>query len=161
LTPAPPIVSVATARLIGKPAVVLGWTRLPGESKSAIATFRSRVYATCPAPIDLTTPIAELRSALMITDQAPAMSLAAASAVAGAERGNFEAVGGQIAGLYLETLVARFASLPAPAAAIAPLGDLPEGIDPKKPALSQAAMRFELSPKWVNAGCFFHRLGAQ
>ncbi|MDA1048886.1 MAG: hypothetical protein O3C40_00185 [Planctomycetota bacterium] len=148
LAAAPAIMTVATPRLMGKRATAFDVVRVSPTSSSAIARYRTRTYANVPAGLDLSDQISALKSELMIGAQSPALTLATATSVHSAQRGDLAAVGGDIVGHHLEGLITRFAALPTAASVIVPLGILPVE-DIKQPLLPQMLMRFDLKPAWV------------
>src|SRR5687768_11214877 len=93
----------------------------------------------------------------MVNDQLPPMTLEAAHAVMTAERGDMVEVGGEISGVHLESVITRFASLPASAAVLMPLGSLPAETFDGAP-LNNALMRFAIAPRWVYHDYFFTTL---
>ena len=103
--------------------------------------------------------VSALKSDLMIEPAASALTLAAATSVRSAERGDLAAVGGEIAGHHLEGLITRFAALPDAASILVPLGVLPTE-DLKQPLLTQMLMRFDLKPAWVQHEHFYFELPA-
>ena len=97
-----------------------------------------------------------LKFDLLVGEQAPPLTLSSAIAVDSASRGTLAAAGGEIAGVYLEALITRFASLKPMASSLVPLGELP--IDSRQRLLQQTVMRFELEPTWVQHEHFFIEL---
>lgn len=159
-TPAPALIGSAaevmpraTQRLLGKKASVLDLAGLPGN-KFAIGAYRGHTYASIAMPQPFTSQIAALKSDLMVNDQMPPLSMAAAAAVDSAERGDLAAAGGNISGIHLETVLTRFATLPASASSLVPLGTLPREPDDQE-KLSLVVMRFEFQPLWTQHSYFF------
>jgi hypothetical protein len=159
LASAPAILTVATPRLMGKQATAFDVVRVSPTSSSAIARYRARTYAKVLAGLDLSAQVSALKSDLMIGERSPALTLATATSVHSAERGDLAAVGGEIGGHHLEGLITRFAALPTPASVLVPLGVLPTE-DLKQPLLSQTLMRFDVKPVWVQHEHFFFDLPA-
>lgn len=157
LTNAPDIMPVAKDRLMNQKVTVRDVVRIAPDSKSAIARYSQRTYANLPAPFDLSADIASLKLDLLVSEQAPPLTLATMTAVVTAERGDLRSVGGAISGMHLEGVVTRFATLPASAAVLTPLGQLPtEKFDGGY--LRNMLMRFELTPQWACHDYFFVNL---
>ena len=103
---------------------------------------------------NLAEAIESLKRDLMVSDNTPPLSLQAMIAVKTAERGDFRAVGGAINGMYLESLMTRFAALPQAAGVIIPLGVIPrEPIGSN--AISHLLMRYDIAPHWLQHDYFF------
>jgi len=159
LASAPAIMTVATSRLMGQQATAFDVVRVSPTSSASIARYRARTYANVPAGLDLSAQISALKSDLMIGEQSPALTLATATSVHSAERGDLVAVGGEIIGHHLEGLITRFAALPTSASVLVPLGVLPVE-DIKQPLLPQMLMRFDVKPAWVQHDHFYVDLPA-
>ncbi|MEO8496319.1 MAG: hypothetical protein ABI614_14715, partial [Planctomycetota bacterium] len=157
LASAPSVMMTATPRLMGTQVTAFDVVRVSPTSSSAIARYRVRTYANVPAGFDLSGEVSALKSDLMIGDQLPPLTLAAAISVHSAERGDLEAVGGEIIGHHLEGLITRFAALPAGASVVVPLGVLPVE-DLKHHLLPQMLMRFDVKPAWVQHDHFYAEL---
>lgn len=154
LASAPQVINRATPLLLGKNATAFNVVRVTSTSSSAIARYRVRTYANVSADLDLADQVSALQQDLMVGPQAPALTLAAASSLQSAERGDLAAIGGEIVGNHLEGLITRFATLPVPASILVPLGVLPVE-DIKQPLLPQMLMRFDLKPTWVQHKHFY------
>ena len=150
---APQAMSQAVERLMGQSVTTHDVIRLPGQSRAAIARFRMRTYVNEPA-LDVASESEALKSDLMVDDQTPPLTLAAAGSLISAQRGDFVLVGGTIGGLHLESLITRFATLPPTASILVPLGDLPREETQYHP-LSQMVMRFDLQPQWARHDHFY------
>lgn len=154
LTGSPDIMAVAVPRLLGQKATVQDVVRMAADSKTAIGRYASRTYVNVPAPLPVTAEVESLRADLFVSEQAPPLTLAAMQAWLTAERGDFVAVGGEISGCYLESVVTRFATLPVSAAVLSTLGQLPpERFDGNR--LQNMLMRFEITPRWASHDHFF------
>lgn len=157
LASAPAVLTEATPRLVGKQATAFDVVRVTPTSSSSIARYRARTYANVPATADLAAQISSLKSDLLVTDSAPPLSLATATSLYSADRGDLAAVGGDLVGHHLEAVITRFASLPNAAHILVPLGVLPrEDLD--QDLLPQMLMRFDLQPTWVQHDHFFAEL---
>lgn len=159
LAAAPAILTVATPRLMGKQATAFDVVRVSPTSTSSIARYRARTYANVPAGLDLSAQVSALKSDLLIGEQSPALTLAAATSAHSAERGDLAAVGGELVGHHLEGLITRFAALSTAASVLVPLGVLPTE-DIKQPLLPQMLMRFDIKPAWVQHEHFYVDLAA-
>lgn len=157
LAPAPDVMTTAVKRLMGQKAAVRDIIRLSGESKSAIARFQDNTYGNVPAPLSLEPEVEALKFDLLVSNQAPPLTLMAMQAVLTAERGDMAAIGGEITGVYLEGVITRFAALPNSAAILTTLGQLPtdwsSGV-----GMSHVLMRFDIGPQWALHDYFFLRL---
>jgi hypothetical protein len=150
---APQAMSRAVERLMGQSVAARDVVRLPGQSRAAIARFRMRTYVNQPA-LNAAGEFESLQADLMVDDQTPPLTLAAAGSLISARRGDFVLVGGTIGGLHLESLITRFATLPPAASILVPLGDLPPE-ETRHDLLSQMVMRFDLQPQWAQHDHFF------
>jgi len=156
---APEILAPALKELMGKTGTVSDFVRLSPTGKMYIGRYQSRTYATMLIEAELTetelaAALESLKRDLMVTDNTPPLSLQAMIAVKTAERGDFRAVGGAINGMYLESLMTRFAALPQAAGVIIPLGEIPrEPIGSN--AISHLLMRYEIAPHWLQHDYFF------
>lgn len=154
LASAPEIMPVATQRLVGQTVTALDVVRVPGGRTAAIARYRMRTYVNTPAPLAVQAEVDALRFDLLVSEQAPPLTLAATQALVTAERGDLVAVGGEITGLHLESVAARFATLPPAASVLCPLGVLQrERID--HDFLAEMLMRFDLRPHWAHHDYFW------
>lgn len=157
LTDAPDIMPIAVKRLLGQKTTVRDVIRTAPDSKASIARYSTRTYATIPAPLPIGPAVEALKLDLMVSEQAPPLTLAATQAVVTAERGDMVAVGGEISGVHLEAVVTRFAALPVSAALLSPTGQIPlEKFDGQ--SLKNALMRFEITPRWAHHDYFFINL---
>ena len=108
----PQIVPILFQRMSNKPVSVRHVTGL-ASGKSEMSRYSAGTYVTCRSIAGSYAPaIAALRSDLLVTDQTPPLSLAAAVAIDSAERGDAVALGGNVSGMHLEGLITRFAGLP-------------------------------------------------
>lgn len=138
----------ASERLLGSKVVVRDIIRISERSPAAIARYRDRCYSNTSVGMDTQQAIAALKRDLMATEATPPLTLPAMQASITADRGDMLAVGGEISGAYLETVVTRFGSLPPAAAILTSLGQLPtENVS--NGSLIQALMRMDVNPQWV------------
>ncbi|QDV69346.1 hypothetical protein Poly24_30610 [Rosistilla carotiformis] len=131
-------------------------TRIPGGGRFLLSGYRDRVFANVPAALDYSPQIAALTSDLLVTESQPPLTLRAAMALDSASQVDLVAIGGTIKGLYLESVIARFASLPSAAAVLFPLPAMPsEGESQEEMVgLNQMMMRFDVMPAWVQHDYF-------
>ena len=155
---APKILPPAIEKLVGQKVRVGSVRRVTPTSRSAIAEFERRTYANLPAGLPLAAEVDSLKFDLMVSDDAPPLTLASAMAVDSAVRGDLAAAGGEITGTHLEALITRFATLPTAASVLVPLGNLPT--ENQDYLLHQALMRFDLQPSWAQHEHFFVELSA-
>jgi hypothetical protein len=154
---APTIMERASKKLVGQPALVARLVGLPTAAKMACSRYGERTYSRVALPSPpLDAQFAGLRGDLMV-DKGPPLTLEAAAAIMLTQRGDLEAVGGEIKGAYLEPLVWRFAALPPILQTLLPLGaTLAERQD--TPWTHQVVMRFDVGPKWVQSKYYFVEL---
>ncbi len=101
---------------------------------------------------DVTFPqrIAKLEKELLVDTENPPLTLRATSALHSARNGSYISVGCTLQDFVLESPVSRFASFPAPAGPLVPLGDVhPVGTQSE---LTFLLIRFVAKPDW-----FHHR----
>jgi len=153
LASAPKVLRPAVEKLIGSKATAFDTVRVTPTGKAAIARYRARTYANAPAGLDLAAEVDALKADLLVTEEAPPLTLATAVAIHSAERGDLAAMGGEIVGVHLEALITRFATLPAAASVLVPLGELPT--EPGTALLAQMMMRFDLESSWAQHDQFF------
>ncbi len=159
LAASPAILAGQNPQITGQLVTARDVVRVSDTSSSSIARYNARTYANVPAKFDLTSAVTSLKADLMVNDQLPALTLAAANSVRSAERGDMAAVGVGVAGHHLEAVITRFATLPQPASILVPLGALPTE-DIKQPLVEQMLMRFDVKPLWVQHEHFFVDLSA-
>jgi hypothetical protein len=94
-----------------------------------------------------------LEKLLLANDKEPPLSLRATLALRSAKRGDLIDAGGDVRAVYLEGRITRFAALPAAAALLLPLGQLPDSYL-ESDQLEQMILRFDLQPAWVHARYF-------
>ena len=130
-----------------------------GASKKS--RYSAGTYVTCRSIAGSYAPaIAALRSDLMVTDQTPPLSLAAAVAIDSAERGDAVALGGNVSGMHLEGLITRFAGLPDSAWPLETLTMSRVILKTDSSLLPNVVVRFELQPRWAQHEYFFTNLAA-
>lgn len=153
---APRVLAPALQKLVGARAHTSDVMRVSPTSRASIARYEARTFATLSSASDIAAEMDLLKYDLLVNDQAPPLTLTSAISVDSAERGAFAASGGTIAGVHLEALITRFASIKPVTSILVPLGELP--VDTGSNLLSQTVMRFELEPSWVQHEHFFVEL---
>jgi hypothetical protein len=152
LAPAPEVLGGAVGQIVDQPLRLGRIASLPG-GKLGVAVYNNRHYATLAMP-QIPDAVDSLKRDLLVAEQTPPLSLAAAIAVASAEQGDLVAVGGTTQAVYVEGLIPRFATLPAAALPMSPLGPLPS--EPKESGLlSHVVIRLQLTPDWFRHRYFF------
>lgn len=150
---------LAVERLLNKQVLVNDVIRISDSSPTAIARYQERTYANVTVA-ETTAAVAALKKDLLVTESLPALNLEATQAILSAERGDWQTVGGVVAGTHLEGVVTRFGSLPAAAAILTPLGTLPTD-NMGNGGLAQMLIRFDVTPQWVAHQHFFTRVNGK
>ena len=153
---APQVLEPASERLIGRGLRLESIAGLPG-GRLAVSHYRQRHYATLPRP-DVTAPVETLKRDLLVTETTPPLTLAAHTALASAEQGDFQSVGGTLQSVFLEGVIPRFAALPAGALPMSPLGPLPAETPDANRMLPQVMLRLQVQPTWAAHRYFFIEL---
>jgi len=154
----PAVLEVGGPQAIGKPVVVNDIVAL-GSGTAGISRYADRIYARVPLPQDEAV-LEQAREALQRDLQAtmqPPLTLTATGAIRSLERGDLYKAGGTVKGVYLEGHIPRFATLPAAAALLTPLGTLPAS-HTQEDQLAQAVLRFDMVPQWIAGEYFFVEL---
>ncbi len=156
LASAPAVLQGATPRLLDQPISTASITAV-AAGRSGVSRYHDRTYCTVALTPFPPEHIAALERDLLATETATPLSLAAAVALETARRGDLAAAGGVIRGWRLESVLARFGSLPPTAWVLSPLGVLPtEKLeDDLRP---HVVVRFDVAPRWVQHECFFAML---
>jgi hypothetical protein len=157
LGPSPNVMRRLRTEVIGQPCTASEIVGLGGGK--AIARYSSRTYARLGIPISprQEAEVAALRKSLLVAEGNPALSLAAATALAGAELDRYERVGGTIHAVYLEPLLTRFATLSDRTTGLTPpdrITDEPLQSDLRLHVL----LRCDVTPRWLQHECFFVEL---
>lgn len=125
-----------------------------------VARYQQRVFALVgPPPADSWKTAGDLlEQSLLASPANPPLSLAAATALAGARLGVFESVGGPVDTLTLEPLLTRFTTLPDEAGSLLPRGvlsaEMYDGAIDQLP-LAALTVRCDLTqPLWHQHECF-------
>ena len=131
------------------------------NGKSGVSRYSVGTYVTCRSLSgSCAAVIAALRTDLLVTDQTPPLSLAAAVAIDSAERGDAVTLGGTVSGLHLEGLITRFAGLPDTLWALETLTMSRANMKLDSGLLPNVVVRFELQPRWAQHEYFFSDLAA-
>ena len=120
----------------------------PGRS---IGRLQSRVYGNHWYSLDLTPQIEALQVDLRASDDFPPLALDATVAINSAKSGRMIALGGQISGVYLDSVITHLGSSSARPRRLFELGEIPE----PKVLLGDMLMRFDLVPMWGQHSAFF------
>lgn len=154
LSPMPLTLERMKTDLIGKQVQLPACTGINPAKKLVASQYDNRHYATFTLPAGFAAEQAALRDDLLVSESLPALTLAAAMAVAASDRGDLQAAGVTLNKIHVEPFATRMATLPAAASAIFPLGALPrEGMD--DPPLYQILFRSDVQPGWVRNEYFF------
>lgn len=148
----PEVMPVAIREMMDKQVLVRDVVGLPGGALG-VARYKSRHYSMVSA-YSAADEIQRLKQDLLVTEQLPPLTLAAAAAIDSAGRGDYVAVGGLVRGVHIEGLIPRFAVLPEGGVVMVALGPLP-----KEPSdnllLAHVLMRLNVVPTWVAHRYFF------
>jgi hypothetical protein len=149
--------AVAGKQLAGRKVAVSDVVTLVG-GRYGVARYEQRHYAMT-IPTKLQEQIDALRNDLLVTEQAPPLTLAAAAAVKSAERGDCVGIGGTVHSVRLEGVIPRFAVLPEAALPFVTLNKLPDESKSKVGSLRHVLMRFDVAnAEWVRHRYFFAEL---
>ena len=165
-SPAPVVMQSAVPKLMGRRVCLVDVVGLPVSTKTAsnftsskkmaASRYRERTYALIALPLSYEAGVAVLERDLMVTASSPPLTLEAAVAVASARRGDLAAAGGEITGVYLESVINRFATLTPAGGVLLPLGPLEA--EPTRGMIAQVLMRFDVKPAWAQNAYFFVEL---
>lgn len=125
------------------------------DAMKAIGRYERGNYAVISLPGPVRSEIDALRLDLLATAERPPLSLLAASAILSAETGCYDAVGGTIRSIYLDSHLTRFATLTHIPAydVLTSLGALPA--DPYfANRVPEVVVRFTIQPVWLRHQCF-------
>lgn len=145
-------------KVVGRSAVTRHITAL-ASGTAGISRYGERVYARVALPAN-DVALAAAREALTRDLQAvekPPLTLVATQALRSLARGDLPEMGGEVKAVYVEGHISRFATLPAAAALLLPLGTLPQSYTQEEP-LAQVVLRFDLKPQWIANDYFFVEL---
>jgi hypothetical protein len=160
-SPVPDVMRSAVDQLMGRRVTLDDLVGLATEPKMIVARYRQRHYTRFVLPHESADrwagEVAALESDLLIGPSAPPLTLEAATALWKARQGALESAGGEVSAVVLEPLSTRFATWPAAARSVFPLGPLPQ--EPGSAAvLRQVLVQLEIAPAWIRHECFFLRL---
>ncbi len=156
LAGAPDVLEPVVERLIERGIRLDRVVGLPG-GRLAVSRYGQRHYATLPRP-EVSAAVEQLRRELFVSASVPPLTLAAHSALVSAEQGDFQAVGGTLQAVFLEGVIPRFATLPAGALPMIPLGPLPVESPAPDRMLPQVMLRLQVLPSWAAHRYFFLEL---
>ncbi len=169
ITVAPPVfnrwasllVEDAVPHLVGKRVSDGAVRRLDSSGRLGVVPLSASHYSLIALPINVDEAFGELREALLVSDGFEPLTLDAADAVSAAEMQEFEAVGGVIRSVSLESRLVRFAALPAAAQVIQPPGKFPVLDADAYSPMKAACWRFDIAPIWVMHRCFIAKRESQ
>lgn len=136
-------------RLLGKQVSDSSVRRLSSNGRLGVVPYSDGHYSLIALPLEVGEQVADLRTAISVSDAYAPLSLDAAGAISAAEMQEFESVGGVIRNVTLESLLVRFAALPEAASVIQPLGELPELGNDRVPPMKAACWRLDVQPMWA------------
>ena len=146
----PDLIADAKTKVVGQEVTFDNVTVL--ADGGGVSMYDNRHYARLSPSVDLSPTVAELKQCLFAQDGSPPLTLEAYTALATAEHGDCEQVGGRIEGFELEAMLTRFAGLSDTDSGLVTLGSLPsEGIETP---LRQLLVAFAVKPAWAR-----HRYG--
>jgi hypothetical protein len=128
--------------------------RMDGKDGVVFTRFDHGLFMRLPAQMRAEKGIAELASDLLLTSDHPPLTLEAAVAVSSAQRGEFQAVGGEIVGMDVGGVITRFATLP-PIAGNFVSCDRIQTSWTKVGELPGLCLQFSVMPEWVCHKYFF------
>ncbi|MBB3204283.1 hypothetical protein FHS27_000047 [Rhodopirellula rubra] len=143
------LVDDAVPRLLGKQVSDSSVRRLSSNGRLGVVPYSDGHYSLIALPLEIGEQVADLRTAISVSDAYAPLSLDAAGAISAAEMQEFESVGGVIRNVTLESLLVRFAALPEAASVIQPLGELPELGNDRVPPMKAACWRLDVQPMWA------------
>jgi hypothetical protein len=118
----------------------------PLEDGAAANRWRDRQFARIADAKLPATAIANLKADLLVTQNAPALSLPAAIAIASAEQGYLAAAGGKITGAQADGLLVHLITL-GDAPAHLPIGTMPE--ETPADAINRLVLTVQVKPGWL------------
>jgi len=148
--PTPALLADTFSKLVERTAMADHVSSSPIDDPSAVSRYEPRRYARLSRRPDLQSLAAELRSTLWINASAPALTLETSAAVASADAGQCEQVGGVVESIGLESPATRWEYAGGDGM---PLGLLPFDLRPRF-FLDDYLACIELRPQW-----FRHRYG--
>lgn len=140
-------------KLVGETVVDSDILGISPQASLAVARYDSNHYSQIKLDFPLEQHKSDLYEALLLDDSHGPLTIEAADAISALENLDYEKMGGQITGIYLESLTSRFATLPAQVHAIVPLDDTPT-VESDIAPLEQTCWRLVLQPHWARHKLF-------
>jgi hypothetical protein len=152
-----PVVAVGK-RLVGQQVRAAQLSAAVDDSGHLTSTQKHSAYVhIAPGRADWFLAVEQLRTALLVDDANPPLSIEAAVALNSAERGTFEEVGGSLEEMEFEGFSSKLATITAADSGLAAgLGRLPETVMNQAPAV--LLVRLELRPEWLRHKYFYLEL---
>jgi len=160
--PAPVAVSAVGSKLDGQQIKVADLIANRNGSGQWTSRKHGPVYGVCSFAIDFTPAIDDLRSALLISDESPALTLEAALAIESARQGDLAEAGGSVSDLVLEGRVSRHATMSEDDWGLIRLGQLADeeyATGSKSIYILQNVLaKVVFEPRWLRHRYFFFEL---
>jgi hypothetical protein len=157
--PAPVVMEALSAKLVGQTVATPPLVGTATSQRMVASACRSRDFVQLAVKDALQSELALLRAELLLGDSAEPLTLAAAAAVATAQRGDLVAAGGRIDSMTMEALLRRFAELSPLAWPVAANGSPPVEPVGSNP-LRQVMFRCGIEPDWLQHEYFFVNVDA-
>jgi hypothetical protein len=155
------ILETVSPKIIDQPVRAGQLTGLPtGSKKIAVNPFTDRTLVQCAVADHLDAELALLKTELLVDGSSPPLSLAAATALATAERGDLVAVGGNVEQVAVDAVITRFRDLSQSLWPLA-LSDFQNDAATTANPLKQILFRFTIQPVWLQHEYLFARVGEQ
>jgi hypothetical protein len=156
--PAPVLMEALSANLVGQNVTTPPLIGTATSQRFAASSCRNRQFVQLAVKDALLSELELLKAELLLSDSAEPLTLAAAAAVATAQRGDLVAAGGRIDSITMGSLLRRFAELSPLAWPLAASGSPPVEPTGSRP-LRQVMFRFGMEPAWLQHEYFFVDLG--
>ncbi len=152
------ILETLSPEIIDQPVRAGQLTGLPtGSKKIAVNPFKDRTLVQCAVADHLDAELALLKTELLVDGSSPPLSLAAATALATAERGDLVAVGGNITQVAVDAVITRFRDLSQSLWPLA-LSEFQNDTATDDHPLEQILFRFTIRPVWLQHEYLFARM---
>ncbi len=143
--------------LVGESIIEDRVARLSPNSGVAVVPLTQSHYGNVRVPLPSDAEVRDLLAALLVDEDHPALSPAAAGAVSAAKMQDYETVLARIEGVHLESIVTRLISLPDAAYPMVNLG-ASVALNETVPAIDHTLWRLDLQPLWARHRYFTIRL---
>lgn len=148
-------VAETSTLLLKKPVSTKSTLRISPHSRTSVVPYMYHQYCNVAIGLDIQKQIDTLNTALIVDQEHPPLTLAAAGAISSAQLREFKSIGGEIQRIHLEAVVTRFITLPDGAYMLARLGGFPNLSD-NYPPNNQTCWRLDIQPHWVQHEYFTH-----